>query len=192
MLFTSTPKCVKSQNQLPFYNKMWNTSFYHEGCGWTGDIWIIPDKSESGTFNTFRCFRKLPQSSVCKWQWKWKDVYFSVSRRIFQKSQKMWDKVAQSLTFRPYPFPLHAGWTWSYCFTCADDHHGVLEFVELDLKPFFTITQWVKGIMASLRYLLILTFKSNPRDLWPLRHLIRVIRRHDLTQKDLPTYIPTQ
>ena len=88
MLFTSTPKCVKSQNQLPFYSKMWNTSFYHEGCGWTGDIWIIPDKSESGTFNTFRCFRKLPQSSVCKWQWKWKDVYFSVSRRIFQKSQK--------------------------------------------------------------------------------------------------------
>ena len=145
MLFTSTPKCVKSQNQLPFYSKMWNTSFYHEGCGWTGDIWIIPDKSESGTFNTFRCFRKLPQSSVCKWQWKWKDVYFSVSRRIFQKSQKMWDEVAQSLTFRPYPFPLHAGWTWSYCFTCADDHHGVLEFVELDLKPFFTITQWVKG-----------------------------------------------
>ena len=26
-------------------------------------------------------------------------------------------------------------------------------------------------MMASLRYLLILTLKSNPRDLWPLRHL---------------------
>ena len=47
---------------------------------------------------------------------------------------------------------------------------------------------------TPLRHLLILTLKSNPRDLWPLRHLIRVIRRHDLTQKDLPTlptYLPT-
>ena len=26
-----------------------------------------------------------------------------------------------------------------------------------------------------------LTLKSNPRDLWPLRHLIRVMRKHDLT-----------
>ena len=33
--------------------------------------------------------------------------------------------------------------------------------------------------------------QSDPRDLWPLRHLITVMRRHDLTQKDLPTYIPT-
>ena len=29
--------------------------------------------------------------------------------------------------------------------------------------------------------------KSNPRDLWPL---IRVMRKHDLTKKDLPIYIP--
>ena len=28
--------------------------------------------------------------------------------------------------------------------------------------------------------------KSNPRDLRPLRHLISVMRRHDLTKKDLP------
>ena len=35
--------------------------------------------------------------------------------------------------------------------------------------------------------------RSNPGDLWPLRHLIRVMRRHDLTEK-IPTYqhtIPT-
>ena len=70
---------------------------------------------------------------------------FLSPEEYFRNRKKMWDEVAQSLTFRPYPFPLHAGWTWSYCFTCADDHHGVLEFVELDLKPFFTITQWVKG-----------------------------------------------
>ena len=29
--------------------------------------------------------------------------------------------------------------------------------------------------------------RSNPGDLWPLRHLIRVMRRHDLTEK-IPTY----
>ena len=33
--------------------------------------------------------------------------------------------------------------------------------------------------------------KSDPRDLWPLRHLIRVMRRHYLTKIDLPTYLPT-
>ena len=33
--------------------------------------------------------------------------------------------------------------------------------------------------------------KNNPRDLWPLRHLFRVMKRHDLTKKYLPTYIPT-
>ena len=33
--------------------------------------------------------------------------------------------------------------------------------------------------------------KSNPKDLRPLRHLISVMRRHDLTKKYLPTYIPT-
>ena len=29
------------------------------------------------------------------------------------------------------------------------------------------------------------TLQSDPRDLWPLGHLIRVMRRHDLTKKDL-------
>ena len=52
---------MKRQNQLPFYSKMWNSSFCREGCGLTGDIRIISDESESGTLNTFRCFRKLPQ-----------------------------------------------------------------------------------------------------------------------------------
>ena len=36
-----------------------------------------------------------------------------------------------------------------------------------------------------------LALKTNPRDLWPLRHLISVMRRHDLTKKVLPTYIHT-
>ena len=30
-----------------------------------------------------------------------------------------------------------------------------------------------------------LTLESNPRDLRPLRHLVRVMRRHDLTKKNL-------
>ena len=46
------------------------------------------------------------------------------------------------------------------------------------------ITHWVSHFW-------FLTLKSNPRDLWPLRLLIRVMRRHDLTQKYLTTYIPT-
>ena len=32
--------------------------------------------------------------------------------------------------------------------------------------------------------------KSDPRDQWPLRDFIRVMSRHDLTKKNLPTYIP--
>ena len=33
--------------------------------------------------------------------------------------------------------------------------------------------------------------QSDPRDLWPLRHLIRVMKRHDLTKTFyLPTYLP--
>ena len=34
--------------------------------------------------------------------------------------------------------------------------------------------------------------KSNPRDLWPLRHLIRVMRRHDLTKKKTKTKTKTK
>ena len=35
------------------------------------------------------------------------------------------------------------------------------------------------------------TLQSDPRDLRPLRHLIRVMKRHDLTKKFfLPTYLP--
>ena len=37
------------------------------------------------------------------------------------------------------------------------------------------------SLTDSLRVLLLLTSKSDPRDLWPLRHLIRVMRRHDPT-----------
>ena len=44
---------------------------------------------------------------------------------------------------------------------------------------------------APLTIRVFKTLQSDPRDLWSLRHLIRVMRRQDLTQKNLPTYIPT-
>ena len=36
------------------------------------------------------------------------------------------------------------------------------------------------------------TLKRDPRDLWPLRHLIRVMRRHDLTKKKTMTKTNTK
>ena len=36
-------------------------------------------------------------------------------------------------------------------------------------------------VTDSLTVLLLLTLQSDPGDLWPLRHLIRVTRKHDLT-----------
>ena len=49
---------------------------------------------------------------------------------------------------------------------------------------------WLVG-RAPLTIREFTTLQSDPRDLWPLRDLIRVMRRHDLTKKDLPTYLPT-
>ena len=36
-------------------------------------------------------------------------------------------------------------------------------------------------VTESLTHLLFLTLKSDPRDQWPLRHLITVMKKHDLT-----------
>ena len=58
-------------------------------------------------------------------------------------------------------------------------------------QPNFHFQHLVLGTNHFHFPLLILTLKRNPRDLWPLRHLIRVMITHDLTQKDLlPTYLP--
>ena len=43
--------------------------------------------------------------------------------------------------------------------------------------------------VSHWRYFYFWHIKSDPRDLWPLRHLIRVIRKHDLTTKI--TYLPS-
>ena len=39
------------------------------------------------------------------------------------------------------------------------------------------------SLTHSLTVLLLLTLLSDPRDLWPLRYLFRVMRRHDMTKK---------
>ena len=39
------------------------------------------------------------------------------------------------------------------------------------------------SLTHSLTVLLLLTLQSDPRDLQPLRHLIRVMRKHDMTKK---------
>ena len=44
--------------------------------------------------------------------------------------------------------------------------------------------------LTKLTIRVFTTLQSEPRELWPLRHLIRVMRRHDLTKKYLYTYIP--
>ena len=41
-----------------------------------------------------------------------------------------------------------------------------------------SLTHWLTDWLSDL---LILTLQSDPRDLWPLRHLIRVMKKHDLT-----------
>ena len=42
-----------------------------------------------------------------------------------------------------------------------------------------SLTDWVSNVYFCHT-------KTNPRDLLPLRHLIRLMRRHDLSEKDLP------
>ena len=44
--------------------------------------------------------------------------------------------------------------------------------------PCHWLTDWVT---ESLSHFCFLTLKSDPRDQWPLRHLITVMRKHDLT-----------
>ena len=78
-------------------------------------------------------------------------------------------------------------------------HNFAPFFIVLNFSLFFSIIiyhffscpeQLNRWPCHWVTHLLILTLRNNPRDFWPLRHLIRVMRRHDLTQKDLPTYIP--
>ena len=50
------------------------------------------------------------------------------------------------------------------------------------------LNRWPCHWLSHSQYFYFWHTKSDPRDLWPLRNLIRMMRRHDLTEKDLPTY----
>ena len=54
-----------------------------------------------------------------------------------------------------------------------------------DLVP--CLLAWLVG-PAPLTIRVFTTLQSDPRDLWPLTHLIRVMMRHDLTKKDNDKY----
>ena len=45
--------------------------------------------------------------------------------------------------------------------------------------------------LTKLTIRVFTTLQSEPRDLWPLRHLIRGMRRHYYLPANLPTYLPT-
>ena len=75
---------------------------------------------------------------------------------------------------------------------------GQLTRQKTTLSPFLAVqnssigdlvTHWVTHWLShSLTDFYFCHTKSNPRDLLPLRHLIRVLRRHDLTERDLPNF----
>ena len=52
---------------------------------------------------------------------------------------------------------------------------------QLNRWPCHSLTHWLTHWLTDWQYFYFWHTKSAPRDLWPLRHLIRVMRRHDLT-----------
>ena len=67
--------------------------------------------------------------------------------------------------------PFMANILFSYVFSCPEQ-----------------LNRWPCHSLTHSQYFYFWHTKNDPRDLWPLRHLIRVMRRHELTEKDLPTY----
>ena len=65
-------------------------------------------------------------------------------------------------------------WGHSFLFSCPDE-----SLRQLYTYPCNSLTDWLTHWQTSY----FLTLKSNPRDLWPLRHLFRVMRRHDMTKR---------
>ena len=55
-----------------------------------------------------------------------------------------------------------------------------------------TERQWERQIQRQRQIHLGAPSKSDPRDLWPLEHLIRVMRGHDLTNKNTMTKTSTK
>ena len=77
---------------------------------------------------------------------------------------------------------------WSPVFLTNSSCATKINFELFLLKDLLKLWTQYPGSVVPLA---MFKLKTNPRDLWPLRHLISVMRRHDLTKKVLPTYIPT-
>ena len=89
--------------------------------------------------------------------------------------------------------PRNVATTWHYLHKWKFFEH--LCHIYIYIYSFFScpeqLNRWpCHSVCHSLTVLLLLTLQSDPRDLWPLRHLFRVKRRHALTEKK-PTYPPT-
>ena len=95
-------------------------------------------------------------------------------------------------------FPLFRCISISSTYPALDPHGGFLDHGMLYI--FWKVRQRPLHLSEKIQvptYMYVLThlptyLPINPRDLWPLRPLIWVTRRHDLTKKHcLPTYLPT-
>jgi len=51
---------------------------------------------------------------------------------------------------------------------------------QLNRWPCHSLTHWLTHSLTDWQYFYFWHTKSDPRDLWPLRHFIRVMRKHDL------------
>ena len=78
----------------------------------------------------------------------------------------------------PFGWMLNA--FFKQCFSCPK---------QLNRWPCHSLTDWLTDWLTDSTFCFWHT-KSNPGELWPLRHLIRVVRRHDLNEK-IPTYLLT-
>ena len=77
-----------------------------------------------------------------------------------------------------------------FCQSFSANQHLLATFLAVQNSSIGDIVPWSLGL-TELTIRVFTSLQSNPTHLWPLGHLIKVTRRHDLTKKDLPTYIPT-
>ena len=120
----------------------------------------------------------IDSSQISNTNAKW---YRIQTQQVNMKSWKLWDNTAISMLM------MDKIWIWSMwlCFLFLTVQNSSIG----DLVPW--LVGWSVGPLP-LTIRVFTTLQSEPRDLWPLRHLIRVMRRHDLTKKSTypPTYQP--
>ena len=82
-------------------------------------------------------------------------------------------------------FHLSSQRTWSlgspmfdvWCFCCPE---------QLNRWPCHWLTDWLRTLLIDIKKKQL---KSEPKDLWPLRHLIRVMRRQDQANENLFNFV---